>query len=304
MLSPVAEPELWLSADEVEVEAGGYAELELAPDLPGLEGAEDAFAIGIVGLEASWHTLSAPTLHGTRAQGAKALLVIHPPRGPRLTSPGEYSFRIQVVSSSGGELLQRTVSLRVLPPGAAAPSRFLNYLPGIYAGDDFTNRFLNLFQSLLDPVEAAVDNTRLRLDPDVAPPDVLAWLATWVGLQLDPCQDEASQRLLIRNAVQLARCRGTRRGLEGELKLRLGGRPLVVENFDGLKLGPEAALGLNTQLGQRMDASISVTMVNRAGSEVDPQLVSGLVADLKPAHTGHLARVAAWPISEEGMQHG
>ncbi len=287
--------ELRLTLDEVEVQAGAYAEIELTVDDPAPADPEEIYAIGVTGLDAGWYTLSSRTT----PIAAKTLLVLHPPRRPSLTSTGDYTFTVRAVPSTGAEQLDRRVSLTVVPPGHDEPSRLLQYLPGIYAEDDFTNRFLQIFQSLLDPIQSAVDSTSLCLDPDVAPPDMLEWLARWVGLRLDPCPDEASRRFLIREAVELAKWRGTRRGLERELRLRLGGRSLIVENFDGLRLGPDAALGLNSHLGEKLDGGVSVTLVQPAESRLDPDLLSGLVDELKPAYVEHRTRLAGWPVPQE-----
>jgi len=77
---------------------------------------------------------------------------------------------------------------------------------------------------------------------------------------LDPGLDEATQRTLIRNAVRISRWKGTRRGLREEVRIRSGARPLIVENFDGLRIGQDAALGMNTYLGAIQDGFIAVTL--------------------------------------------
>ena len=104
----------------------------------------------------------------------------------------------------------------------------------------------------------------------------------------------ASQRAAIERAIELYRWKGTRRGLREELRLRTGTRPLIVENFDGLRLGQDAALGMNSQLGTPRPGRHR-RHAGRDGSVDDERLARAaeMIEELKPAHVGHVVRVVS-----------
>jgi len=286
-----------LSHDQWRVEAGGTVEavLNLGPISAFEPGEPQEFQIQVEGLPRSWYSLSAeqPVLHD--GDSLRILIVVHPPNHDPVNSFGRYDVAIKI-STEGSLTTTLSATVFVIAAGAETlESRYMQYLPRIYQGDRFLSRFLLIFQGILDPIEQNVDNIPDYLDPDLAPPRFLPWLATWVGVVLDPGLDEASQRTLIRNAVELARWKGSRRGMREELRIRSGARPLLVENFDGLRIGQDAALGLNTHLGAHREGVIAVTLATSAGKTLAPADAERLVDEIKPAHVGHIVRVVAAP---------
>jgi len=327
-----------LSSDDLKVEAGGTVEatveVESAEEKPS-ESFQD-YVLRVRGLPDGWYTLSTEQLRVEAGGRAEALLVVHPPHEDPASPLGEYLFTLEVVpvatltppsaplsreagrrSPAGeegpgvrapypeGETIRLPGRLLTLAPGAATmQSRLLDYLPGVFRSDPFLARFLLIFQSIVDPIEQSIDSTHHLLDPGLTPARFLPWLASWVGIELDPSLDEASQRELIRRAVELSRWKGTRRALREELRIRTGGRALIVENFDGMRLGQDACLGLNTHLGVRRDHCIAVTLAAERGAAVDQRQADALIGELKPAHVGHVARIVPAPSRLRGGDHG
>lgn len=116
------------------------------------------------------------------------------------------------------------------PPGVPRyRSSYLQYLPGIYEGNEFLARFLLIFETILSPIHRTVDNLPHYWDPHLAPPQLLGWLGSWLGLVLDERWPEARRRELIAAAADLYRWRGTRRGLVEFIRLYTGLRPEIVE---------------------------------------------------------------------------
>ena len=72
---------------------------------------------------------------------------------------------------------------------------------GGHGDDDFLGRFLLIFESILGPIERIADSGHFYFDTRLAPPDMLPWLAQWVGLVLDERWPEDRRRQLIRAAV-------------------------------------------------------------------------------------------------------
>ena len=69
-------------------------------------------------------------------------------------------------------MLSNTVSgqeSQALQEITASASNYLNYLPGIYAEDSFTSRFLMILESVLSPLERTIDNIAYYFDPSTTP---------------------------------------------------------------------------------------------------------------------------------------
>ena len=127
-------------------------------------------------------------------------------------------------------------------------SSYLDYLPALYADNEFLGRFLLAFEQILsgppgNPLPSRANNGTEQLSleqlieqlytyfrplaspqantptQNIAPAAFLPWLATWVALQLQADWDEATQRQLIHQMVSLYRWRGTKKGLKTLLKL-------------------------------------------------------------------------------------
>src|SRR6476620_10749845 len=127
-------------------------------------------------------------------------------------------------------------------------SELLRFLPGMYASDDFLGRFLCIFEDTLKPLMHMTDSLHYYFNPLTTPPEMVSWLATWVNLVLDESWSLEQRRILIRSAVDLYSRRGTKRGMMEYLKLYTGIVPEITEYVDGMVLGPETQLGINTTI--------------------------------------------------------
>jgi phage tail-like protein len=130
-----------------------------------------------------------------------------------------------------------------LPPLEIAPvghlagiptdkSTWLQYLPSIYADDEFLGRYLLIFESILSPITWMIDNFDLFLTPDIAPSEWLRWMAGWFDLLLLPELPIERQRAIMRQAGWLFMRRGTRAGLQRLLELYFGVTPEIDETGD------------------------------------------------------------------------
>jgi phage tail-like protein len=108
-------------------------------------------------------------------------------------------------------------------------SSYLEYLPGMYQNDAFLGRFLLIFESILDPIDRQVADLHHYFDPDLAPPEMLKWLGSWLGLVMDDRWPEERRRALVASAAPLYAWRGTKRGLSALLRLYTGVEPEIVE---------------------------------------------------------------------------
>lgn len=118
-------------------------------------------------------------------------------------------------------------------PGMPADaSRWLQYLPPIYAEDEFLGRFLLVFEDLLGPVEQVVAHFDLFLDPETCPEPFLPLLAHWLGIDLAERWPTTVKRQLVKHGAWLHRARGTLPGLRRHLEICSGGQVAIRENVD------------------------------------------------------------------------
>ncbi|MBV9353955.1 MAG: phage tail protein, partial [Chloroflexi bacterium] len=89
------------------------------------------------------------------------------------------------------------------------------------------------------------------------------------------------------------RWRGTRRGLRQHLRLYVGQDPLIVENFDGLRLGQDGMLSVNARLGSggARPHWLTVTIVTDEPSQLDERILRLIIEVEKPAHVGYSLEV-------------
>jgi len=111
----------------------------------------------------------------------------------------------------------------------AERSRYLQYLPPLYHDNSFLGRFLLAFEGVLAPIEQMVDNFDVLLDPQTTPGFYLEPLAAWIGLTLDENWPAERQRLLLAEAAELYRRRGTRWALRRHLEIYTGVAPQITE---------------------------------------------------------------------------
>ena len=111
----------------------------------------------------------------------------------------------------------------------------LAQLPPVMGRDQVIAGFVRACQEVADGLRDRVDSVEHELDVDLAAPEMLTYLASWVGVPAEtiPVQDESlrdAQRRLIRAVGQVLGWRGTRRGVEVLLEALTGARADVSDS--------------------------------------------------------------------------
>jgi len=150
-------------------------------------------------------------------------------------------------------------------------SRWLQYLPPIYAEDGFLGRFLLIFEDLAGPFEQAVSHFELYLDPETCPPDFLPLLADWLGMDLAERWPLAVKRQLVKHGAWLHRARGTVPGLRRHLEICTGGQVQIEENV--------------------VQPHTFVVHVTGATRPADVPLIESVIRQHCPAHVGYTLRI-------------
>lgn len=163
-------------------------------------------------------------------------------------------------------------------------------LPGIYADDDFTQRFVSAFDTVLASIFLTLDCLPCYFDPKLAPEDFLDWLADWVGLTVDEGWTVERRRDVVSHAVELHSWRGTHRGLAKHLRLVSGGE---VEITDSGAAAWSARPQTPLPGSERPFLHVRVRVADPAA--VDKRKLDNLVAASKPAHLPHTLEVVRAP---------
>lgn len=106
-------------------------------------------------------------------------------------------------------------------------------LPEIYrkemGNDSFLDRYLAIYQSLYDDISWQMKEFVNSLDPAVAEPEFLNWIASWLDVEEPYMWKEHQLRYLLKHVMEFYEARGTRRGIELFVELYTGEAPFVIE---------------------------------------------------------------------------
>jgi phage tail-like protein len=102
---------------------------------------------------------------------------------------------------------------------------YMRYLPEIYHEDEqskiFLERFLSIFQTLLEETENKISSFIKYLDVRATPEEYLHWLSSWLSLSFDEGWGSGNIRSFLERAPDIFRKRGTREGIEEILSIYL-----------------------------------------------------------------------------------
>ena len=104
-----------------------------------------------------------------------------------------------------------------------------DYLPAIYQEDDFTRRFLSIFNSMYADMERQIDSLPSRVDYENAGREMLRYLASWVCVE----QGEPDEALpgRIRTALPDYETLYTVEGVRRSVRRLTGRDPILLEHF-------------------------------------------------------------------------
>ena len=195
--------------------------------------------------------------------------------------------KITLQSDPMGEDTPQFEKLKVYFP----KETYLKYLPGIYQEDaqseELMQRYLSVFQTILEGIEEKIENSHLLIDPQTAPDsEFLNWLSLWLGLNRDKNWSDAKWRELLTKAIYFFKRRGTRGGLSELLELYTQiedkeNRPIIIEPFQ--TQCDEVNEEKRFDLGQYTFCVIFKPNILK--SEEELRAVKRIVKLWKPAHT-------------------
>jgi phage tail-like protein len=142
--------------------------------------------------------------------------------------PGQHlTVRVRLSGDSTGTPLLHRIRLD-FPRSTSA-----DLLPAAFrqdpAADDFTERFLSLFDASLAEIDEVIERYPALLDPAGVPDRALPWLAGLLGLSFEAGWDATTRRRLIAAAPELYRRRGTPWALKEAVEIVFGVEPVLDE---------------------------------------------------------------------------
>ena len=189
------------------------------------------------------------------------------------------ALQLRTVADSDGK------KLRGSPRAVSGRAYMRAELPAIYQDDDFALRFLLALETVLDPIVALLDSLAAHLDPDLAPRDMLGLMAAWLGRGLEETLPEERWRELVREAAELGRRRGTKEGLERELRIAFPDVPIRVEDGGGVVWGVDrASLPPAERPGFIVYCDVPL-------SEADAAALARAIEQQKPVHMPYRLRI-------------
>jgi phage tail-like protein len=157
--------------------------------------------------------------------------------------------------------------------GPRPVSRYMRYLPVIFHDDDFLTRFLQLFESVWEPLEQRQDHIEIYFDAATCPAEWLPWLASWFGVELEEHWPEARRRALLVRVIDVYRWRGTAYGLERVIEACVGARPRI-------EITPDSPFVFR----------VAVRQPRGANPHFEHDL-NAIIAAHKPAHAGYTLEI-------------
>lgn len=108
---------------------------------------------------------------------------------------------------------------------------FMEVFPEVYREkNSFFHRYLSIFSSIYNDFEDVLEQRADMLDIEKAPKNLLQIYLKWIGIDVDGVfWDEAFLRVLLKEAPELIRRKGTGNCIRRICRLFLGGEPTIVE---------------------------------------------------------------------------
>ncbi|HWE57110.1 MAG TPA: phage tail protein [Acidimicrobiales bacterium] len=171
--------------------------------------------------------------------------------------------------------------------GLRSAQRIGDMLPGVYQDNDpVMLAFTQGLDEVLAPIPGVLDSLGAYIDPQLAPPDFLGWLATWVGVDLDENWALDRQRSWVGNAVNLFHELGTEEGLRKHLEFATGGR-VEIEDSGGIAVSQLPGADLPGDPEPRVSVRVFVSDPD----SVDIPTINRLIISAKPAWVAHSLEV-------------
>lgn len=171
---------------------------------------------------------------------------------------------------------QSLTTQRHMVPGARSPFPLEAQIPAMLADDPLVCAFLRALDEVIAPAIHTLDCFDAYLDPRLAPPDMTAYLGSWVLADIDNVWDESAIRDDVANAHQRASWSGTAHAIRTRLVPREAASVEIEDSGATLvSMSPTSPVDWESADGPTARVRIDTTDLDR---------IRRIVARLAPAH--------------------
>ena len=167
-------------------------------------------------------------------------------------------------------------------PGAVSPFPLADHVPAMLADDPMVVAFLSALDEVWAPVISTLDCFDAYLDPRLAPPDMVAYLGSWILAMIDQAQDEEQLREDVALAHRTMALVGTSTVLHERLVPREAER-VEVQDTGGIHTSTTPTDP--RQWSSPEDATVVISVIgSRVPGEQGAERLRRIIHDLVPAH--------------------
>lgn len=105
----------------------------------------------------------------------------------------------------------------------------VDQLPRTMATDPVLRGLVLAFQEVAETTRERIDSIEHQVDTGLASPEMLQYLGSWLGVELEPTDPPEYRRSMVREVGRLLGWRGTRYGVESLLEAATGSRVTVTD---------------------------------------------------------------------------
>lgn len=189
---------------------------------------------------------------------------------PVIAPPGRFLWLVFELTGTRSKS-PRLRSARVAYPGHTLLQQLPKTLWRDQHAQEFLTRYLMPMAAVLTEWGEVSEQRQRLLDPRVTPTEAIDWLASFVGLAMDPCWSERARRQMIAEIAHLFRSRGTLASLQRMLEILTGAKVIILERFrlrGGGVIGNAEATSSSAVLGMGFRVGGAIGEVTEMGREV------------------------------------
>ncbi len=171
----------------------------------------------------------------------------------------------------------------------ATTGLYRSQLPAALAEDDFTSRFVRIFEDIGEPLYDAPTSFSGVFDPQLASPEMARWLGGWIGVTVDEALSPERRRAVVTAAAAHFGDRGSAAAL-GAMLAAITGGPVEVSDPGGIARdtdpGPSGSTGA-VRVGLTTTGAVDIDRIRQIIADEVPAWIPIEVSLADPQESAH-----------------